>query len=146
VVHPLAARPEQRNAAYKVRRVWADEAILSYLLGRPHLGGSWVFVTTSTETVALSIRRTPDEIEEATRFWLGVLQREDGTDGAGAARLYRDLLADALGALPPGIARLVVIPDGALHSRTPGTRRARHCAPSAGGASCGWARRRARRT
>src|SRR5690606_39765237 len=34
---------------------------------------------------------------------------------AAGARLYRDLLAEALAALPPGIERLIVVPDGPVH-------------------------------
>ena len=45
----------------------------------------------------------------------GLIERADGLDGPSAARLYEVLLADAIRQLPPGIDRLIIIPDGPLH-------------------------------
>jgi len=53
-------------------------------------------------------------LESAARFWIGTLQRGD-EDAVGSARLYRELLEQSVDALPPGITKLVVIPDGVLH-------------------------------
>jgi CHAT domain-containing protein len=44
----------------------------------------------------------------------GLLSRQDGADGRAAARLYGDVFDGAIEELPPGIARLIVIPDGPL--------------------------------
>ena len=96
------------------REIASDEAVLSFLLA-PR-GSSWsrVLVLTSTE---LRTYPLPDAetVADAVRLWLRVLARGDRTDAVGAARLYRDLVGPALAELGPGIARLVVVPDGALH-------------------------------
>jgi hypothetical protein len=111
-----AARPRQLPAPAEIRAaIAADQAILSFLLAPEHIGGSWAFASTATETRAVRISRPPVDIERAARFWLGALRREDGSEGPGAARLYGDLVRDALAWLPPGIGRLVVVPDGVLH-------------------------------
>jgi CHAT domain-containing protein len=55
------------------------------------------------------------DLESAIRFFVGLL-RESGEGAAtGASRLYDDLLREAQEALPEGITRLIVVPDGALH-------------------------------
>jgi len=109
------ARPRELPPVKEIRReLLGDEALLSFLLTPRARGGSRLFVLTSTD-----LRTYPlvdaDSIAEAARLWLLVLRREDGTDTAGAARLYRDLLQPALDDLAPGIQRLVIVPDGALH-------------------------------
>ena len=59
----------------------------------------------------------PDRAELAPMVpvFSGLIERADGLDGPAAARLYDVLLADALRQLPPGINRLIIIPDGPLH-------------------------------
>jgi len=96
------------------RELRGDEALLSMLLSTPGSGGSWLFVLTSTDVrvYPLPSRRT---VESSVRFWLGLLQRGDGSEREPATRLYRDLLAAALTDLPAGIGRLIVVPDGSLH-------------------------------
>lgn len=77
-------------------------------------GSSWVLVVTRD---AVSAHRIPDAdwLQRAVEQWLALLERRDGSDGAGAARLYRELLGPALARLPAAINRLVVVPDGPLH-------------------------------
>ncbi|HKH43590.1 MAG TPA: CHAT domain-containing protein, partial [Thermoanaerobaculia bacterium] len=45
----------------------------------------------------------------------GLFARRDGSEASPAAGLYRELLAKALGSLPPGVRRLVIVPDDVLH-------------------------------
>jgi CHAT domain-containing protein len=96
------------------RELRGDEALLSFLLSSPGSGGSWALVVTSTDVRAhpLPSRR---RLETATGFWLGLLQRGDGSEREPGARLYDDLLADTMKSLPAGIQRLTILPDGPLH-------------------------------
>jgi len=55
------------------------------------------------------------ELRRQVRLYLSLLERKDGSERSGAERLYRDLLGEPLKGLPPGVTRLVVIPDGPLH-------------------------------
>ncbi|HUM11346.1 MAG TPA: CHAT domain-containing protein [Myxococcaceae bacterium] len=98
------------------------EALLSFQVWRPEPtmdapyreGSSWVTVVTSGRVEAFPIPNA-DLLEPQIRAWTGLLARRDGTDRVSGAKLYRELLAPALAALPPGIERLVVVPDGPLH-------------------------------
>ncbi|WP_410968613.1 CHAT domain-containing protein, partial [Salmonella sp. SAL4443] len=56
-----------------------------------------------------------DVLEPQVRAWTGLLERRDGSDRRPGGRLHEELLRPALEMLPPGIDRLVVIPDGPLN-------------------------------
>lgn len=95
-----------------------NEALLSFqialwtdLYGR-FGGGSWLLATTREGTRRY---RLPDrlELEPAVELLLG-LPDPESSEGA-LARLYHQLLADALGDLPVDVGRLIVVPDGILH-------------------------------
>lgn len=95
-----------------------DEALLSYqvastqdIYGR-FAGGAWLQVATHNGHRSY---RLPDRttLEPALDAILGL--PEPGTAGKGLARLYRELLGEALGDLPPEIDKLIVVPDGKLH-------------------------------
>lgn len=98
-----------------------DEALLSFQIAPDRdvfgdvAGGSWVLATTRGGTRAWRLRRDRVALRPAVELFNGIFARRDGSEAGPAAGLYRDLLADALGALPPGIRRLVIIPDDALH-------------------------------
>lgn len=95
-----------------------DEAILSFLSSRSGLrddfAPSWVLAHTREGTRAY---RTPPEevVEPAIALLLGLVENRDGAERAGAERLHADLVANALAGLPPGVERLIVVPDGPLH-------------------------------
>lgn len=97
-----------------------DEALLSFQVGLWETydgdfgGGSWVVVLTRYHA---SIHRLPDRAQLApvVPVFTGLINREDGLEAAAAERLYGDLLRDALAALPPGVERLILVPDGMLH-------------------------------
>ena len=98
----------------------ANEALLSFQVGLWKTldgefgGGAWLIAVTKERH---TIHRLPDRTELAPMVpvFNGLIARTDGLDGPSAARLYDVLLADALRQLPPGIDRLIVIPDGPLH-------------------------------
>ena len=98
----------------------ADEALLSFQVGiwdtyeGEFGGGSWLIAVTRD---GRSVYRIPDRAQLApiVPVFTGLLARNDGAEAAAAARLYQDLLADALNALPHGIERLILVPDGPLH-------------------------------
>ncbi len=98
----------------------ANEALLSFQVGLWETfegefgGGSWLIVVTRDRH---TIHRVPDRAQLAPMVpvFSGLIERADGLDGPAAARLYDVLLADALRQLPPGINRLIIIPDGPLH-------------------------------
>jgi CHAT domain-containing protein len=77
-------------------------------------GGSWAFVITRD---SLKVVPLPDDkvLEERIAVFLGLLARRDDLERDAAARLYEDLLEEALDELPPEITRLVVVPDRVLH-------------------------------
>jgi hypothetical protein len=97
-----------------------DEALLSFVIGlRQELagdfgGGGWVLASTRSGTSAHPV---PDRLrlQSVVPLFLGLFDRRDGREAAPAAALYRELLAGALDALPPGVSRLVIVPDDALH-------------------------------
>jgi CHAT domain-containing protein/tetratricopeptide (TPR) repeat protein len=63
-------------------------------------------------------------LDRQIRVYRALLERRDGSEGRGAARLHDELLRDALDALPPEVTRLVIVPDGPLHRLPFGTLRA----------------------
>ncbi|HET9226997.1 MAG TPA: CHAT domain-containing protein, partial [Thermoanaerobaculia bacterium] len=77
-------------------------------------GGSWLLVATRG---AVQLHRLPDRawIRPAVDTFTGMFMARDGSEGAAASRLYAELLEPALSELPPGIRRLVLVPDDFLH-------------------------------
>jgi len=111
----FATLPEVRKA------LGAGEALLSFqiapdedIFGGPG-GGSWVIVSTRGGTHAYPLRRDRAALRSAVELFNGLFARRDGAEAAPAAGLYQALLADALGGLPPGVNRLVIVPDDVLH-------------------------------
>lgn len=99
----------------------SDEALLSFQVAPDEDlfggfgGGSWVIVATRGGTQAYPLRRDRVSLRSAVEMFNGLFQRRDGSEAAPAAGLYQALLADALGGLPAGIRRLVIVPDDVLH-------------------------------
>lgn len=77
-------------------------------------GGSWLTVVTGS---AAHVVRLPGrgEIRPAVRMWKGTFDRRNGSEAGPAVVLYKTLLGKALEKLPPGIERLIIIPDDVLH-------------------------------
>jgi CHAT domain-containing protein/tetratricopeptide (TPR) repeat protein len=111
----FATLPEVQQA------LGAGEALLSFQIAPDDDlfggfgGGSWVIVSTRGGTRAWPLRRDRVALRSAVELFNGLFQRRDGAEAKPAAGLYQALLADALGGLPPGVTRLVIVPDDVLH-------------------------------
>jgi CHAT domain-containing protein/tetratricopeptide (TPR) repeat protein len=116
----VSRRPEFATLARVRQALAADEALLSFQISSwedergDFAGGSWLLVTTRGGTRAY---RLPGrgELRPAVRLFNGTFDRRDGSEAAPAAGLYRRLLEQPLRELPPGIRRLILVPDDALH-------------------------------
>jgi CHAT domain-containing protein len=73
-----------------------------------------VFVVTADRAAALSLPEAAHP-DQPVASLAGLVGRRDGSEPAGAARLYDVLLGRALARLTPGVRRLVIVPDAALH-------------------------------
>ena len=105
----------------RVRKALApDEAMLSFQIAPwkdvrgEFAGGGWLLVLTRDAT---RVYRLPGRVElrPAVSLFTGLFERRDGEEAGIAARLHEILLGTALTDLPPGIRRLVVVPDDALY-------------------------------
>lgn len=54
-------------------------------------------------------------VEAEVELFVTLLQRRDGSADEGASRLHDELIREAIAELPPGIGRLILVPDGVLH-------------------------------
>ncbi len=91
-----------------------DQALISFQTDIDSRNAGWAVAITrdATRTVAIPDRAA---LDGEVSLFLGTLERRDGSEAPGAARLYRDLLADLLQELPAGLTHLVIVPDGPLH-------------------------------
>jgi CHAT domain-containing protein len=104
------------------RALQADEALISFQqwTSEPDVeapyeaGASWAIVLTREQRRAVRIPGAR-ELETQAKLWLSLLDRRDGSDAAGGARLSQQLLAPVLEVLPGAVSALVIIPDGILH-------------------------------
>jgi CHAT domain-containing protein len=120
--YALLRRPDLASVEDLQGLLAPDQALLAFQLSTREIdettwywnGGSWVFLITreGVEIVPLPDRPV---IEERVAVFQGLLERRDELEREAAGRLYEDLLSEALAALPPGITRLVLVPDGVLH-------------------------------
>ncbi|MEM6994039.1 MAG: CHAT domain-containing protein, partial [Myxococcota bacterium] len=121
--NPAFARlrmPSPPSLAEVQSKAGPDEAIVVFQIadrvnrhGLPD-GGSWVTVITreGTKVFTLPQRRV---LSQQIPMVGGLIVRRDASAGPALARLYRDLLADAIDSLPPGVSRLTIVPDGMLY-------------------------------
>jgi CHAT domain-containing protein/tetratricopeptide (TPR) repeat protein len=110
-----------------------DIALLSFQLPGmrdPHggLAPAWLQVITAGGARVYPLPEV-EVVEAAAKFWLGLLDRRDGSDALGASRVYEITLKAAMEALPPAVERLVILPDGVLHRMPWGALRADPDAP-----------------
>lgn len=102
------------------RHLNEDEAMLSFQAGLDRDmygefgGGSWLLVSTSNGTRSY---RLPGRawLQSSVTIFQGYFGRRDGSDALPSVPLYKKLLEKALGDLPSGVRRLVIVPDGVLH-------------------------------
>ncbi|HEX3556961.1 MAG TPA: CHAT domain-containing protein [Thermoanaerobaculia bacterium] len=120
---PVLASPRRPDFATlsRVRQALGpDEALLSFQIAPwedergGFAGGSWLLVTTRGGT---RVYRLPGrgELRSAVRLFTGMFERRDGSEAAPAASLYRQILERPLADLPPGVHRLTIASDDALH-------------------------------
>ncbi|ADO75500.1 conserved uncharacterized protein [Stigmatella aurantiaca DW4/3-1] len=120
-------RPTPRHAevrfaslAQTERGLGPGEALLVFLVGAVQdlqgvpAGGAWVLAVTREGTRAY---RLPERarLRPAVALLSGLIERRDGSEAGAATALYAQLLAPALRELPPGVSRLLFVPDGPLH-------------------------------
>ena len=90
----------------------SSEAVLAYVQFRDAM---LLFVITSGRAVALRLPLSDRELTLRVEALLGRLSAGAGDGGQPiASRLYRDLVAEALGQLPQSIRTLTIITDGSL--------------------------------
>jgi len=114
-------QPEVPTLAGVRQALADDQALLAFVVARgdaaspilPAAHGSWLYVVTRG---SVRLYPVPDHeaLAPAIALFLGLIERRDSSELAGAARLYRELLADAIDDLPGGIRCLVIIPDEGL--------------------------------
>ncbi len=116
----LGSRPGFATLARVRQALAADEALLSFQVSSwedeqgDFAGGSWLLVTTKAGTRAYRLPAR-GELRPAVRLFNGTFERRDGSEALPAAGLYRRLLEAPLRELPPGVRRLILVPDDALH-------------------------------
>jgi CHAT domain-containing protein len=98
-----------------------DEAMVAFQVATRRNGdnrttdeGSWAWVHTREATRVYPIPDR-DALRPEVSLFLGLVERRDGSEAEAAPTLYRDLMQRALEDLPPGVRRLVIVPDGLLH-------------------------------
>jgi len=91
-----------------------EEALLSFQSDLDTSKPGWALVITKDSARSFPL---PDRasLNDEVSLFAGLMERRDGSEAVGAARLYADLLEPALADLPSAITRLVIIPDGPLH-------------------------------
>lgn len=97
-----------------------DEALIAFSISldrdrfRRFGGGSWAFVLTADSTTV--VRLPPEDIVvPAVDRFVADLSAGDGAGEASARALYDSLMVKAIAGLPPGVERLVLVPDAMLH-------------------------------
>lgn len=120
---PLSSRREPPPQLAEVQAALGeDEAMLAFQVwsrqGGAELpyqdGSSWAVLITRGAATAF---RIPDGefLARSAHVFAALIERRDGAEAEGAARLHRELLAAPLSALPAHVRRLVIVPDGPLH-------------------------------
>ncbi|WP_163992822.1 CHAT domain-containing tetratricopeptide repeat protein [Pyxidicoccus caerfyrddinensis] len=120
-------RPAPRHGATEFatleaveQRLTPDEAMLAFLVGVDRdiygdpAGGAWLLVVTREGSRA---HRIPERtrLTPAVALFSGLLERRDGSEVGAAVALHAQLLGPALAALPAGVRRLLLVPDGPLY-------------------------------
>jgi CHAT domain-containing protein len=116
----IPRRPDFASLSRVRQALGPDEALLAFQIALwedergGFAGGSWLLVTTRGGT---RVYRLPGrgDLAAAVHLFTGMFDRRDGSEAAPAASLYRQLLEKPLAELPPGIRRLRIIADDALH-------------------------------
>jgi CHAT domain-containing protein len=92
-----------------------EEALLSFQSDLDSSKSGWALLITHDTARSFPVPNRTSLNDEVSLF-TGLMERRDGSEAAGAARLYTDLMEPALAGLASTITRLVIMPDGPLHS------------------------------
>ncbi|MDP2308283.1 MAG: CHAT domain-containing protein [Pseudomonadota bacterium] len=98
----------------------ADEALVVYQIATPqtlyppYAARSWALVVTASSRAVAPLGDL-DGLDSRVRLFEGLVARRDGSSAPAGRALAEDLLGPVRAALPPGIRRVVLVPDGALH-------------------------------
>jgi CHAT domain-containing protein len=118
---PARPTPSPPTIAEVRARLEPDEAMLLFqIFDRDGVesaylrGSSWVIAISKAKAQAFRVPDA-DRLAGEADLLAGLVARRDRSEASGAQVLYRQLLAEALGALGPSITRLSIVPDGALH-------------------------------
>jgi CHAT domain-containing protein len=114
------AQPEFASLPTVQASLSPHEAFLSFQIGLWQTyegdegGGSWLVAVTKNRT---TVHRLPDRtrLSAVIPVYVGLLRADQDRAGTAAARLYAELLSEAVASLPRGITRLIVAADGPLH-------------------------------
>ncbi|HEX9941908.1 MAG TPA: CHAT domain-containing protein [Thermoanaerobaculia bacterium] len=115
-----ARRPDFATLARVRQALGTDEALLSFQIASwedergGFGGGSWLL---AVSRAGARVYRLPGrgELRNAVRLFNGMFGQRNGGEAAPAAGLYRQLLERPLRELPPGVRRLILVPDDILH-------------------------------
>ncbi len=103
------------------RELASDEALLSFQVAPwrdwtgDFGGGTWLVASTQEGTRRYRLTGDRTWLRPAASTFAGLVAKRDGAEAGAAGVLYQKLLAGALADLPPGVERLTLIPDDALH-------------------------------
>lgn len=78
-------------------------------------GGSWLMAITKDEIQVIELPGA-HRLAQQVAVFAGLLENRDGAERSVAGRLYKDLLGEALRGVDASVRRLVIVPDGPLHS------------------------------
>lgn len=98
-----------------------DEALVSFQIAPwrdaigDFAGGAWVWTVTRDAVRVRRLEWGRVELRPAVALWLSLFPRRDGSEAAASRTLDRILLAGPLSRLPPGIRKLILVPDDQLH-------------------------------
>jgi CHAT domain-containing protein len=119
---PGKGRPPQIARRAIEAGLAADEALLAFQIAprqdlQGFAGGPWLLVSTRRGTRAYPLPAEAERasLETTVSFFLGLIERRDGSEKDLGEALYDRLLRPAVADLPPGVRRLILVPDGILH-------------------------------
>jgi CHAT domain-containing protein len=110
-----AARPVRFPTLEDARRALdEDEALLSFQVTGRASGQS---VLVAHAAAGSRVHALPDleHLDAEVALFLGLIERGDDSERAGAVSLYDKLLGAAMRELPPGVHRLTIVADDVLH-------------------------------
>jgi len=107
-----ARQPRLAELGEVQRRLDADEALILLQLPPPRIASAWALVVGATSERV--VRLAPFSIGSALPLYLGEIERRAEPPPEMAAAIEAALLGPVLDAVPIGVRKLVIVPDGPL--------------------------------